>query len=100
MALQRLAEFYPNYQEEIFAGDDIKGFDVYAGDSDEKVGTVYDALVDDTGRFRYLVIDTGIWIFGEKYCCPSARLASTTEPVASTQQAFAASSSRTIASLQ
>ncbi|MEG4809395.1 DUF2382 domain-containing protein [Microcoleus sp. F8-D3] len=70
MALQRLAEFYPNYQEEIFAGDDIKGFDVYAGDSDEKVGTVYDALVDETGRFRYLVIDTGIWIFGKKVLLP------------------------------
>ena len=70
MALQRLADFYPNYQEEIFAGDDIKGFDVYAGDSDEKVGTVYDALVDDTGRFRYLVIDTGIWIFGKKVLLP------------------------------
>ncbi|MEG3850135.1 DUF2382 domain-containing protein [Microcoleus sp. herbarium19] len=70
MALQRLAEFYPNYQEEIFAGDDIKGFDVYAGDSDEKVGSVYDALVDDTGRFRYLVIDTGIWIFGKKVLLP------------------------------
>jgi len=70
MALQRIEEFYPNYQEEIFAGDDIKGFDVYAGDSDEKVGTVYDALVDETGRFRYLVIDTGIWIFGKKVLLP------------------------------
>ena len=70
MALQKIAEFYPNYKEEIFAGDDIKGFDVYAGDSDEKVGSVYDALVDETGRFRYLVIDTGIWIFGKKVLLP------------------------------
>ncbi|MCU0543443.1 MAG: DUF2382 domain-containing protein [Oscillatoriaceae cyanobacterium Prado104] len=70
MALQRLEEFYPNYREEIFAGDDIKGFDVYAGDSDEKVGSVYDALVDETGRFRYLVVDTGIWIFGKKVLLP------------------------------
>ena len=70
MALQRIEEFYPNYQEEIFAGDDIKGFDVFAGDSDEKVGSVYDALVDETGRFRYLVIDTGIWIFGKKVLLP------------------------------
>ncbi|WP_293366566.1 MULTISPECIES: DUF2382 domain-containing protein [unclassified Microcoleus] len=70
MALQRIAEFEPNYKEEIFAGDDIKGFDVYAGDSDEKVGTVYDALVDETGRFRYLVVDTGIWIFGKKVLLP------------------------------
>lgn len=70
MALQKIEEFYPNYQEEIFAGDDIKGFDVFAGDSDEKVGTVYDALVDETGRFRYLVVDTGIWIFGKKVLLP------------------------------
>ena len=70
MTLQKIAEFYPNYREEIFAGDDIKGFDVYAGDSDEKVGSIYDALVDETGRFRYLVIDTGIWIFGKKVLLP------------------------------
>jgi uncharacterized protein (TIGR02271 family) len=70
MALQKIEEFYPNYKEEIFAGDDIKGFDVYAGDSDEKVGNIYDALVDETGRFRYLVIDTGIWIFGKKVLLP------------------------------
>jgi uncharacterized protein (TIGR02271 family) len=35
-----------------------------------KVGSVYDALVDETGRFRYLVIDTGIWIFGKKVLLP------------------------------
>ena len=70
MTLQKIAEFYPDYKEEIFAGDDIKGFDVYAGDSDEKVGSIYDALVDETGRFRYLVIDTGIWIFGKKVLLP------------------------------
>jgi len=70
MALQTIADFEPNYKEEIFAGEDIKGFDVYAGDSDEKVGTVYDALVDETGRFRYLVVDTGIWIFGKKVLLP------------------------------
>jgi stress response protein YsnF len=70
MALQRIDDFYPNYREEIFAGDDIKGFDVYAGDSDEKVGSIYDALVDETGRFRYLVIDTDIWMFGKKVLLP------------------------------
>ncbi|CBN56106.1 MULTISPECIES: DUF2382 domain-containing protein [Kamptonema] len=76
MTLLKLADFYPNYKEEIFAGDDIKGFDVYGGDSNEKIGSVYDALVDETGRFRYLVIDTGIWIFGKKVLLPigSARI--------------------------
>ena len=70
MTLQRIDDFYPNDREEFFAGDDIKGFDVYAGDSDEKVGSIYDALVDETGRFLYLVIDTGIWMFGKKVLLP------------------------------
>lgn len=76
MALMKIEDFYPNYKDEIFAGDDIKGFDVYAGSSDEKIGTVYDVLVDDTGRFRYLVIDTGFWVFGKKVLLPigSARI--------------------------
>ncbi len=70
MALYKIADFYPNYRDDIFGGDDIKGFDVYAGASDEKIGSVYEVLVDDTGRFRYLVIDTGIWIFGKKVLLP------------------------------
>lgn len=70
MALIKLADFYPNYREEIFGGDDIKGFDVYAGSTDEKIGSVYDALVDETGRFRYLVLDTGIWVVGKKVLLP------------------------------
>jgi uncharacterized protein (TIGR02271 family) len=70
MALIKLADFYPNYREEIFGGDDIKGFDVYASSTNEKVGSVYDALVDETGRFRYLVLDTGAWIFGKKVLLP------------------------------
>ncbi|WP_017718775.1 DUF2382 domain-containing protein [Kamptonema formosum] len=70
MALLKIADYYPNYQEEILGDRDIKGMDVYAGSTDEKIGTVYDILVDDTGRFRYLVIDTGFWIFGKKVLLP------------------------------
>jgi len=70
MALVKLADFYPNYRDEIFGGDDIKGLDVYAGTSDEKIGTVHDALVDESGRFRYLVLDTGFWVFGKKVLLP------------------------------
>jgi len=70
MALMKIEDFYPNYKDEIFGGDDIKGFDVYAGSSDEKIGSVYDVLVDDSGRFRYLVIDTGFWVFGKKVLLP------------------------------
>ncbi|MBE9130069.1 MULTISPECIES: DUF2382 domain-containing protein [unclassified Coleofasciculus] len=69
MALVKLADFYPNYREEIFGGDDIKGYDVYS-DRNEKIGSVHDALLDETGRFRYLVIDTGFWVFGKKALLP------------------------------
>ncbi|MEB3831639.1 DUF2382 domain-containing protein [Phormidium sp. CCY1219] len=76
MALVKIHDFYPNYREEIFGGTDIKGMDVYAGTTDEKIGTIYDILLDETGRFRYLVIDTGFWIFGKKVLLPigSARI--------------------------
>lgn len=70
MALYKLEEFYPNYREELFDGDDIKGLDVYAGRTSEKIGTIDNALVDEAGRLRYFVIDTGFWIFGKKVLLP------------------------------
>lgn len=73
MALYKIKDFYPNYREELFDGDDIKGYDVYAGNTDEKIGSVEDALVDESGYFRYLVIDTGFWIFGKKVLIPIGR---------------------------
>ena len=70
MALYKIEEFYPNYQEELFDGDDIKGLDVYAGKTGDKIGSIETALVDEEGRFRYFVIDTGFWIFGKKVLLP------------------------------
>lgn len=70
MALYKLQEFYPNYQEEIFDGDDIKGLEVYAGRTGEKIGTIDTALLDESGRIRYFVIDTGFWIFGKRVLLP------------------------------
>jgi uncharacterized protein (TIGR02271 family) len=69
MALLKLADAYPNYQQEIFGGDDIKGYDVYS-QTEEKIGSVYDALIDNSGSFRYFVIDTGFWVFGKKVIVP------------------------------
>ncbi len=69
MALRKIADAYPNYKQDIFGGDDIKGYEVYS-ERDEKIGSVYDALVDDEGRFRYFVIDTGFWVFGKKVLVP------------------------------
>ena len=72
MALVKLTDFYPNYKQDIFGGDDIKGYDVYA-ETNDKIGGVYDVLVDESGRFRYFVIDTGFWVFGKKVLLPVGR---------------------------
>ncbi|HEY9672768.1 MAG TPA: DUF2382 domain-containing protein [Waterburya sp.] len=72
MALVKLADFDPNYKQDIFGGDDIKGYDVYA-ENEEKIGSVYDMLIDESGHFRYFVIDTGFWIFGKKVLLPVGR---------------------------
>ncbi|MBD2184383.1 DUF2382 domain-containing protein [Planktothrix sp. FACHB-1355] len=68
MALMKIDQFDPNYRE-TFNDDDIKGFGVYT-DNDEKIGTIGDVLVDEDGRFRYLVVDLGFWIFGKKVLLP------------------------------
>ncbi|MGV2826926.1 DUF2382 domain-containing protein [Myxosarcina sp. GI1(2024)] len=72
MVLTRIADLYPNYKEDIFGGEDIKDFSVYA-DNNEKVGSVRDILVDESGRFRYLVVDTGFWFLGKKVLLPIGR---------------------------
>lgn len=71
MSLTKLADFYPNHKD-ILGDDDIKGYDVYS-EKDEKIGSVNDVLVDESGRFRYFVIDTGLWVFGKKVLLPIGR---------------------------
>jgi len=73
MPLFKIGDFNPNYREEAFDGADVKGLDVHAGRTDEKIGSIYDVLVDETGSFRYFVIDTGFWIFGKKVLLPVGR---------------------------
>jgi len=70
MALHRIKDFDPDYKNH-FENGDIKGLDVYSGA--EKVGSVDDILVDEEGNFRYLVINTGAWIFGKKVLLPIGR---------------------------
>lgn len=72
MVLYKLEDFDQNYQDAV-GRDEIKGLDVYADKDDEKVGTVKNILVDEAGRFRYLVVDTGFWIFGKQVLLPVGR---------------------------
>lgn len=71
MALLKIEDFDPNYRDS-FNGSDLKGMSVYT-QSDEKIGTVHDVLVDEDGQFRYLVVDLGFWIFGKKVLMPVGR---------------------------
>jgi uncharacterized protein (TIGR02271 family) len=70
MALYKIKDFYPDYREH-FGDHDVMGYDLYSGN--EKVGSVDNLLVDDEGRFRYLIINTGAWIFGKKVLMPIGR---------------------------
>jgi uncharacterized protein (TIGR02271 family) len=70
MPLHRIKDFDPDYRSH-FSEHDVKGLDFYAGD--EKVGSVDDILVDDEGQFRYLIVNTGLWILGKKVLFPIGR---------------------------
>jgi uncharacterized protein (TIGR02271 family) len=71
MALHKISDFDPDYRSS-FDDRDMKGFSVYS-ESDEKIGTVNDILVDEEGRFRYFIVDLGFWIFGKKVLLPVGR---------------------------
>lgn len=69
MPLYRIKDFDPNYRDHMEGHDvDVKDLDLYAGG--QRVGSVDDVLVDDEGRFRYLIINTGAWIFGKRVLYP------------------------------
>lgn len=74
MALFKIGDRYPNYKEQYFDGNDIKGTSVYSSsDETNKLGSVHDILVDEAGHIRYLVIDIGFWIFGKQVLLPIGR---------------------------
>jgi uncharacterized protein (TIGR02271 family) len=71
MPLHQLKDFYPNYRDTLADGHmgNIDSYSIYA-QGEDKVGTAKDLLVDDSGRFRYIVVDTGPWIFGKNVLMP------------------------------
>ncbi len=75
MALVSLKETYPDYRN-TFSDPSLSHLDDYSvyADGDDKVGTIEDGLFDSTtGQFRYLIVDTGVWIFGKKVLLPIGR---------------------------
>lgn len=70
MPLHKIKDFDPDYRTH-FEDQDFVGYDLYA--ATDKVGSVEDLLVDDAGKIRYLIINTGAWIFGKKVLLPIGR---------------------------
>lgn len=71
MPLHTLKDYYPNHRNELqnTGLKDIDSYSVYT-EGEDKVGTIKDLLVDDSGRFRYAIVDTGPWIFGKNVLLP------------------------------
>jgi uncharacterized protein (TIGR02271 family) len=73
MALVKITDYYADSIDSRSDVDVIDNFNVYT-ERHEKVGTVHNILVDEaSGRFRYIVVDTGFWIFGKKVLLPVGR---------------------------
>lgn len=67
MALHKIKDFNPDYSNH-FDGHDVKDLDLYV--ANDKIGSIDNVLVDDEGQFRYLIINTGVWILGKKVLLP------------------------------
>ncbi|MDB9524844.1 DUF2382 domain-containing protein [Oscillatoria sp. CS-180] len=73
MALTRFKDAYPNHRATFGDGNDSADFSDYSvyAQGDDKVGTIQDALFEnETGNIRYLIVDTGFWIFGKQILLP------------------------------
>lgn len=72
MALYKISDFDTDYRKTI-QNNDIRGLGVYTQETNDKIGTVSDVLVDEQGQFRYLIVDVGFWIFGKQVLLPLGR---------------------------
>jgi uncharacterized protein (TIGR02271 family) len=66
-----MKDYYPNYRDSSrgTAIADIDQYNIYT-EGENKIGSAKDILVDQSGHFRYLVVDTGPWIFGKDVLLP------------------------------
>lgn len=72
MVLSKLSTLDRSYRD-IAGNEDITGFDVYSQVTDDKIGSVKDIILDDSGNFRYFIVDLGFWIFGKNVLLPVGR---------------------------
>lgn len=67
MGLLKIKDFDPNYKQH-FDNIDIVGFDLFSGAN--RLGSIADILVEETGNLRYLVVSTGLPQVGKKILLP------------------------------
>lgn len=70
MSLQSIAQFDPDYYQETSLESDFISRPVFIAETEEEIGTIEDILVDESGHFRYLVINTGSWLDDKKFLLP------------------------------
>ena len=70
--IQSIAQFDPNYDRDSIDNDLISR-QVAIAQTNEEIGTVEDVLVDESGRFRYLVVSAGSWKSHHKFLLPIGR---------------------------
>jgi len=56
---------FTNHQEQLFDGDDIKGLMSMLEEQVRRLAQLT-MPVDESGRFRYFVVDTGFWILAKE----------------------------------
>jgi uncharacterized protein (TIGR02271 family) len=72
MVLFRLNDFDTTFHKDV-GGHSIENYDVYSDIRNDKVGSIKDLLVDESGNLRYLVINTGFWVTGKQVLLPIGR---------------------------
>jgi len=74
MTFRKFSAAYPDHNE-VFGRDGntlaFREYSLYSSRNDDKIGSIEDALFDDrNNNIRYLIADTGFWIFGKKVLVP------------------------------
>ena len=72
MVLFKLDDFDTNFHKNI-GEHNIKNYHLYSDIRDEKVGSIKDVLVDESGSIRYLVVDTNFWVNSKQVLLPIGR---------------------------
>ena len=73
MSLQTITEFDASYTQDSSIQNDLISRPVFIAQTDEEIGTVENILVDESGHFRYLVVDAASWLPDRKFLLPVGR---------------------------